>query len=647
MQGQTITPSVAPVQWRFPPRWRILPGVAHGIRQPVMLGEWHCKSRAPHDFTRLDKAMAQWIPEPLPEGIALLHDTASLLRRMLFWVGAAQRQLKVPVFASAKVVPVTLDSDGGLWSVAMPYVAPQANLAALSWVSQQVHLVLHAAGTAQARAAAQDMAPLAGALQAYALRDFNTIRFLAAAHALDIPTRPVVPGVHAFGQGRHCRWLESSYTDRTPVVGSRIARDKVRTAQVLRQLGLPAPIHERAPSQEAAVQIARMLGYPVVVKPADRDQGIGVSADLRDDAAVQQAFAHASGFSKDILVEKHVHGQDYRLTVLDGRLIKTVLRRPAGILGDGQQTIAALVAQLRDDPAHARAGTARGHGLLELDAEAHGLLAQEGMSAATIPAQGVFVVLRRRANVSAGGTPVLVNGTVHPDNQRLAERCARALGLDLAGIDLIIGDIGQSWLQTGALVCEVNAQPQLGAGLTPGIYADVLRQLLPGPSRIPVALIVGAGQSVAAELLAQHSRHAAPWGLADTHGLWQGRERIAAVQGSAFDAARMLEANRDMAAAVVVTTPAQITLTGLAFDHIDVLVLAGPGADGHWQDAQMQQMWAMVLPHIGHIVVLGPRAQAWLPAPERLAETSAHCQLADDSGPAMLATIAGLMRAAA
>ena len=275
------------------------------------------------------------------------------------------------------------------------------------------------------------------------LRDFNTIRFLAAAHALDIPTRPVVPGVHAFGQGRHCRWLESSYTDRTPVVGSRIARDKVRTAQVLRQLGLPAPIHERAPSQEAAVQIARMLGYPVVVKPADRDQGIGVSADLRDDAAVQQAFAHASGFSKDILVEKHVHGQDYRLTVLDGRLIKTVLRRPAGILGDGQQTIAALVAQLRDDPAHARAGTARGHGLLELE--------------------------------------------------RLAERCARALGLDLAGIDLIIGDIGQSWLQTGALVCEVNAQPQLGAGLTPGIYADVLRQLLPGPSRIPVALFVGVG----------------------------------------------------------------------------------------------------------------------------------------------------------
>ncbi len=109
----------------------------------------------------------------------------------------------------------------------------------------------------------------------------------------------------------------------------------------------------------------------------------------------------------------------------------------------------------------------------------------------------------------------------------------------------------------------------------------------------------------------------------------------------------MLEANRDMAAAVVVTTPAQITLTGLAFDHIDVLVLAGPGADGHWQDAQMQQMWAMVLPHISHIVVLGPRAQAWLPAPERLAETSAHCQLADDRGPAMLATIAGLMRAAA
>ncbi|HRA64321.1 MAG TPA: hypothetical protein PLY50_16970 [Burkholderiaceae bacterium] len=111
MQAPAATHTLSPVRWSFPSRWRALPGVAHGVCQPVMIGEWHCKAGATHDFAPLDKAMAQSIPEPLPVGITQLHDTGSLLQRMLFWVGAAQRQFKVPVFASAKVIPVTVDSD--------------------------------------------------------------------------------------------------------------------------------------------------------------------------------------------------------------------------------------------------------------------------------------------------------------------------------------------------------------------------------------------------------------------------------------------------------------------------------------------------------------------------------------------------------
>lgn len=66
------------------------PGVAHGVAQPVMLGQWHCKIRADQDFAPLDLATANWIPEPLPTAIAAAHDAASLLLHMLFWVGAAQ-----------------------------------------------------------------------------------------------------------------------------------------------------------------------------------------------------------------------------------------------------------------------------------------------------------------------------------------------------------------------------------------------------------------------------------------------------------------------------------------------------------------------------------------------------------------------------
>ncbi|MDP1534559.1 MAG: acetate--CoA ligase family protein, partial [Rubrivivax sp.] len=333
----------------------------------------------------------------------------------------------------------------------------------------------------------------------------------------------------------------------TPVLGTRLARDKFRTAQVLRQLGLPGPTHARATSPQHAVQLARRIGYPVVIKPADRDQGQGVSADLQDDAAVLAAFAFAARCSEHILVEKHADGRDYRLTILNGRLIKTIVRRAAGVVGDGQHSIAELVEQLRSDPAHRRAGQLRGHAPLELDAQAHALLAQHAMASQTVPDRGRFVALRRRANVSAGGTPELVVGGIHPDNQRLAERAALALQLDLAGVDLIMPDIGQSWLQTGALICEVKGQPQLGSSTTPGIYQQVLRELVSTPWRMPVVLVIDAGTQIAHRLHALlpavpvasgaeecewrspsgPSRREYPWGVACADGVWEGAEQIA------------------------------------------------------------------------------------------------------------------------
>lgn len=645
MQTAGAAQPLPPLRWTFPAHWRVLPGAAYGVRQPVLRGEWHCHGAPTHDFSGLDEAMQTRIAQPLPAPLAAGRDACALLLRMLFWTGAVQRQLKVPVFASAAVWQDASGSDH-VWQLALPYAVPQASHAALSWVSAQVQAQLHppAEPASALPATAEELDALARVLQPWQLQAFNTIQFLAAAHGLDMPTRCVVPGVYAFGQGRHSRWLESSYTDRTPVIGSRIARDKFRTAQVLRDAGLPAPTHAYATSARMAVQIAQQLRYPVVVKPADRDQGLGVSADLQSDAQVEAAFAHARTFSPHILVEKHVHGQDYRITVMGGRMIKAVVRRPAGIVGDGQQTIAQLVARMRADPAHARDGAQRGHGLIALDAEALGMLEQLGMGAQTVPADGVFIPLRRRANVSAGGTPTLVTAQVHPDNQRLAERCARALGLDLAGIDLILDDIGLSWMETGALVCEVNGQPQLGAGLTPGLYEDVLRQLLPGPSRIPVVLIIGTADSLAHALLRSGSTGEAPWGLSSTAGVWEGAVRIAMGRDDAFEAARVLTASRDIAAAVVVMGPQHVLRQGLPFDRIDVLVLARPQDGTAWDPADLQAMWRMVLPHVAHALAAGAPQPGCSPAPALLAQTGVQWQDLDEGDPGLLQAIVARMR---
>ena len=123
-----------------------------------------------------------------------------------------------------------------------------------------------------------------------------------------------------------------------------------------------------------------------------------------------------------------------------------------------------------------------------IDHEVHDWLKHQGLTLTSVPAEGQRVRLRGAANVSTGGTREEVLHKAHPDNLALAAHAARVLRLDLAGIDLLIPDIARSWKESGAAICEVNAQPQISRHL----LRPLLLRLLPDGGRIPVVAMVGS-----------------------------------------------------------------------------------------------------------------------------------------------------------
>ncbi len=599
-------PPISPAL-RFDAQWRVLPGASHGLGQPTMLGQAHARSVVPARLAELDVHMAQFIPEAPPPLSSPDDNAAVLVERALFWAAAVQRQCKVPVFHAGCCWPAGDVADGDMqFEVAVSHVAPAATQAALDWV------VLAMCSHLGHGEPASDALPgirsaweqLTTALKRHAVPGVNMFRFLAAAHALDIPARRLVGDVYCFGTGRASRWLESSYTDRTSVIGTRIARDKARTAMVLRQAGLPVADHARVGSPAQAVDVARQLGYPVVVKPADLDQGLGVAADLGDDAAVEAAFIAAAGHSRHILVEKHFSGRDYRLTVLHGRVIKTIERQAGGVTGDGLRSVSELVQLAGETGPMVRRTLDRGHAPLCLDQEALDVLSEQGLAPDSVPSAQHRVRLRRRANVSAGGTPTLVVGPIHPDNLRLAERAAAALQLDLAGIDLIAPDIARSWLDTGAIVCEVNGQPQIGSSTSPGIYQEILRELLPGARRMRLALVVGNIGSASDEMVQMAHARGCVLGRSSVDGVWQGSERLTPRPSHSFASAQILLASREVDAAVVIMPLAQILMFGLPFDRCDLVVLAEPATDSAWREMDPAVLWRSVLPPLAGSILL-------------------------------------------
>jgi cyanophycin synthetase len=567
------------------PQWRMIQGSIFGLAQPSLFGQMTVDLSQELAPAQLDDFMHSLMPVA-HELAPVAPGAAALLERVAFWVGEVQRQARIAISMQAHVAPLpqAAGAPRAVFEMALPGHRHRATVATLKWVVKAANhwLVRTPAGAlpAPAPALAEELAELMRQLKPAAEPGLNLYPQLMAAYRLGIPVTRIAGRIVRLGTGTQARLLESSISDKTPALGMMLARDKWLSTRLLRALGLPGTDNERVSSADQAVHSAQTLGYPVVVKPADQDQGRGVVANLRNEAGVRAAYAAAAEFSKNILVEKHVEGFGHRFTLCEGELIAVSKRIPGGVVGDGRHDIVALLALQLQDPIVRRSFS---QGRVELDDEARSLLSERGLSAHSVPAAGDFVLLRRRDNISAGGRVVHQDlALIHPDNTLLAQRAAKALVLDVAGVDILCPDITRSWREVGGAICEVNARPQFGPGRGGSSHERMLGKLMGGNARIAVHLYLCDDQADAT-LLARLQGMRRELGLAAlscAQGVWLGDivHSLPFADGSA--AARAALADRDVPSLLMALTPREVLAAGLPIDRLDALhvALSAPSA---------------------------------------------------------------------
>lgn len=505
-----------------------------------------------------------------------------------------------------------------------------------------VQIINASANNTLAKIPLQVFDPLIKALAQAAPPTGNVRAFIGAAYEAHIPLHILPGAVQVYGQGKHSRLLESSYTDKTSIIGSSQARHKPIASGILREFGLPVQEHKVVTDINAALRAAENIGYPVVIKPTNLDRGEGVAADLRTPAQVENACKEAFKLSRTLMVEKHFYGKDYRITVLDNKVIWAVERVPGGVTGDGQHTIKALIERVNQDPLRSDTHLTPLK-TLHIDAEALEMLSSVGLTINSVPAAGEFICMRRSSNVTKGGVPVAVLDQVHPDNAALAVRATQALRMDLAGIDLLIPDIRTSWRESGAAICEINAQPTIGTFTARHLYGEILNHLLKGNGRIPVILTVGANSGVLCEQISEQLFQA---GYAC--GSYNGRELRIAQQGvpanctDAFSAGRMLSMDQNVEAIVLALPNMDSLQQGLPFARYDLLI-----ADGSDSNVINQHLFEQLAPACdGQIVqILGDNSISGLLPQGR---THVHLDALPDSNGllALLAKCPGLQQGA-
>jgi cyanophycin synthetase len=317
----------------------------------------------------------------------------------------------------------------------------------------------------------------------------STIPVLKAAHQRGIPMFHLGHGTYQLGWGSRARYLQGSISDRDSMLGAYISNNKSNTAVLLRTAGLPAPEHLPVSSLPQAKSAAQKLGFPLVIKPADQDRGIGVVVDVMDIEQVESAFAMAKQHSKHgvVLVERQVQGVCHRVFVVAGRLLYAVKRMPMSVQGDGRRTVAQLVSDALVE--ESKTPPWDRSGLQPLDDLALAAMGRLGLQPDSVPEPGVWVPLRRIESTQWGGVDEDMTQTIHPDNVDIAIKAARLLNLDHAGIDIITADITRPWHQTGAIINEVNVSPLLGgAAISRSYLPRFFEGFVEGDGKIPLRL---------------------------------------------------------------------------------------------------------------------------------------------------------------
>jgi D-alanine-D-alanine ligase-like ATP-grasp enzyme len=267
------------------------------------------------------------------------------------------------------------------------------------------------------------------------------------------------------GQKRYFRY---SSLDLNPLGASEIAKDKDYANFFMKRMGYPTipgrtffsdqwakAIGAQHRDIDAAYRYARKTGFPVIVKPNSGSQGSGVML-VHTKREFYRAMRAAFRRDRVALVQRQVHGRDYRIVVLDKRVISAYERIPLNVTGNGVSTIRGLLAAKQRKFISSNRDTQ----IKPDDPRIAAKLKRHGLCMRSVPAKGEHILLLDNANLSTSGDSVDVTKSVHPAFRRLAVRLAKDMGLRLCGVDLIVeGGISQS---PGAYwILEINAAPGL------------------------------------------------------------------------------------------------------------------------------------------------------------------------------------------
>jgi len=287
------------------------------------------------------------------------------------------------------------------------------------------------------------------------------------------------------------RYFRSTRFDLNTLGATEIARDKSYASYFMHLMGYPVPegqefftnhwaeVIRNKRNPLAAYDYAKKLGLPVIVKPNTKSQGSGVAKVYN-----KREFMQAVNQCKDnvFLVQRVAVGNDYRIVVLDDRVISAYQRFPLSVTGDGRNSILKLLLKKQQEFNRQDRDT-----IIPIDdIRIKRSLKRLGLTMDSVPQKKEGVELLANANLSTGGDAIDVTKRLHLAWKKLAIQLTRDMGLRYCGVDVMVqGTLIEP--PQSFVVIEINAAPGIDNYASMGeeqrqiveeMYTDVFKAML-------------------------------------------------------------------------------------------------------------------------------------------------------------------------
>ena len=253
--------------------------------------------------------------------------------------------------------------------------------------------------------------------------------------------------------------LHGSLSSRVSTTVRSITDNKDLTKRILFANGVPVPKGKVFTELSAAIEYFSQCDFPLVVKPIAGSFGTGVTIDVRTVEELKTAWDYARLRHDQVVLEEMVDGIDVRVMVIGGTAKAALLRVPANVIGDGQNTIAQLIdAKNQQRLSNPRLSKAP----IITNAHVRRVLDKQGFTMKSVPNKGKMVFLNLKANIEAGGDSINITEHIHPGILEVAEQAAACFGVnDFWGIDILLERLDSPPEKQRCVIIEMNSRANI------------------------------------------------------------------------------------------------------------------------------------------------------------------------------------------